>query len=346
MLSRAFRYPSALLGIAVLAGASLSGGMPLQKQSSFAGQVEALSEPGGYFDTDNLISNEQSYLQVFPELDRARAEGGAYVGVGPDQNFSYIGRVRPAIAFIVDIRRDNLLLHLLFKALFQQARTRVDYLALLFGRPVPRDTEHWRGQSIDRLIAYIDATAADPAGVTELRKRTDGVITRLGLPLSSDDLATIDRFHRSFINAGLELRFESAGRRPQGYYPTYRDLLLAVDPGGKQGNFLASEETFQFLKSMQARNLVVPVVGNLAGPRALVAIGRLLKRRGQGLSVFYASNVEFYLARAGTRDRFLDNLTQMPRTAHALVIRSVFGRFSGGSSSITESIDDVLAGAR
>ena len=77
-----------------------------------------LSERGGYFDTDNLISNEKSYLHVIPALRDGGVTGGAYIGVGPDQNFSYIAQVRPAIAFIVDIRRDNLLLHLLFKALF------------------------------------------------------------------------------------------------------------------------------------------------------------------------------------------------------------------------------------
>src|SRR5688572_28008824 len=63
-----------------------------------------LSEPEGYFDTDNLISNESSYLQVADQLDQAVPTGGVYLGVGPDQNFSYIARVRPRYAFILDIR--------------------------------------------------------------------------------------------------------------------------------------------------------------------------------------------------------------------------------------------------
>ena len=72
-----------------------------------------------------------------PDLKKRGVRGGAYVGVGPDQNFSYIAAIRPDVAFIVDVRRDNLLLHLLFKSLFTLARTRVEYLALLLGRPVP-----------------------------------------------------------------------------------------------------------------------------------------------------------------------------------------------------------------
>ena len=117
------------------------GGARTEAQSSFAAQVAALSEPAGYFDTDNLISNERSYLDVVPDLKKRGVKGGAYVGVGPDQNFSYIAAIRPEVVFIVDVRRDNLLLHLLFKSLFTLARTRVEYLAMLLGRPVPADAE-------------------------------------------------------------------------------------------------------------------------------------------------------------------------------------------------------------
>jgi hypothetical protein len=335
----------ALIAVALLLGAIRTDGIAVQ-ESTFAAQVEALSEPGGYFDTDNLISNERSYLQVLPDLERVTGRGGAYVGVGPDQNFSYIARIRPPIAFIVDIRRDNLLLHLLFKALFAQARTRVEYLSLLFGRPVPADGDRWRTEPIERLAAYIDGVAPDGQAVAALRARTDAVVIECGVPLSPADLATIDRFHRTFIEAGLDLRFESTGRPPQSYYPSYRDLLLAADARGRKGNFLASEEGFQFVKSLQARNLVVPVVGNLAGPKALVAIGNVLKRRGEPLSAFYTSNVEFYLMRSGTLDRFADNLAQIPRMPHAVVIRSVFGRFNGGSASIAEPIEEMLAARR
>src|SRR3954470_4200239 len=118
----------------------------------FARQVRELSEPGGSFDTDNLISNERSYLHVIPALKRATPSGGgAYVGVGPDQNFSYIAAARPNIAFIIDVRRDNLLLQLLCKALFSLSRTRVEYLAQLCGRPVPVGLEAWKTKSVKEV---------------------------------------------------------------------------------------------------------------------------------------------------------------------------------------------------
>ena len=106
-------------------------------QTGFAGLIERLSEPGGYFDTDNLISNETSYLHVMGKLREMGVTGGAYLGVGPSQNFSYMARIRPNIAFLVDIRRDNLLQHLLYKALFELSDSRIEYLAMLFGRRRP-----------------------------------------------------------------------------------------------------------------------------------------------------------------------------------------------------------------
>ena len=113
---------------------ALQGLEPAGARTTFAAQIERLSEAEGAFDTDNLISNERSYLEVIPALISAGVSGGAYIGVGPDQNFSYIARIRPAIAYIIDVRRDNLLLHLLFKALFANARSRVEYASLLTGR--------------------------------------------------------------------------------------------------------------------------------------------------------------------------------------------------------------------
>jgi hypothetical protein len=301
-------------------------------RDGFAAQVAALSEPPGYFDTDNLISNEGSYLQVVPDLQQVR--GGAYIGVGPDQNFSYIAATRPTVAFIVDIRRDNLLLHLLFKALFGLSRTRVEYLALLFGRPVPAKIDVWRDVTADRLVRYVDETSVDAVAFGKLGARVSAQVRSYGVPLSAEDFVTIDRFHRRFTTDGLGLRFQTIGRPPQSYYPTYRELLLARDPGGRQANYLASEQAFQFVRSLQAQDHVIPVVGDLGGTHALAAIGRLLSGRNERLATFYASNVEQYLFRNAAFPRFVDNLRRIPHDERTLIIRSVFGRWDGSSSHV------------
>ena len=315
-------------------------------QSSFASEIAALSEPAGYFDTDNLISNERSYLDVVPDLKKRGVRGGAYIGVGPDQNFTYIAAIRPDVAFIVDVRRDNLLLHLLFKSLFALARTRVEYLALLLGRPVPTDIESWRNAPLERVVSQAEAAPLDDRGVLALRRRVEDSLGKIGVPLSDKDLSTIDQFHRRFIGVGLDLKFQSTGRLPQSHYPSYRELLLATDALGERSNYLASEDSFQFIKSLHKRDAIVPVVGDLSGPRALAAIGTLLGQRGQRLSAFYASNVEFYLFSDDRFDRFVTNLGRLPRSGHGVIIRSVFGRYArgGGSTSQLQPVNELVDG--
>jgi hypothetical protein len=311
---------------------------------SFAGRIQQLSEQGGEFDTDNLISNERSYLEVVPALKTAGVSGGAYIGVGPDQNFSYIAQLRPSIAFIVDIRRDNLLLHLLFKALFAAAQNRVEYLALLTGRVLPERAETWRDASLDRVVQYIDD--AKPQGADELQRldrRIHDAIAAFGMSMSATDYATIQRFHHTFITNGLSLKFESHGRPPQRAYPTYRDLLVATDRGGKSWNFLASEKDFQFVKSLEADDLVVPVVGDLGGTHALAAVADLMTARNVRLSAFYISNVETYLF-GGKYSQFLDNVRRLPHDGRSHLIRSVF-RASVSSSEI-QPVNQFVAANR
>ena len=326
------------------------GGQP-NKPTAFASQVAELSEPEGTFDTDNLISNERSYLHVVPALRNGGVRGGAYLGVGPDQNFSYIAQIRPAIAFIVDIRRDNLLLQLLFKALFAEAPTRMHYLMLLFGRAPPAAADGWKTASIERLAAYV--SGSPPASDADARRaRLDAALARTGVPLSRTDVSTIHRFHDRFIAAGLSLKFESHGRGPRSYYPTYGELLLEGDRDGHHWNYLAAEDDYQFVRGLEQRDLVVPVVGNLSGPSALAKIGGLLERRGEKLSAFYTSNVEFYLFGDGTFGRYVENLRHLPHARNSVIIRSMFDgyAFSAGpgyySESFTQPVDDLLEGLR
>jgi len=297
--------------------------------SPLASLVERLSEPNGEFDTDNLISNESSYLHVMQALEQGGVTGGVYVGVGPDQNFSYIAHIRPTSAFIIDIRRDNLLLHLLFKAIFAASRNRMEYLSILTGRPAPDRLDSWRDASIEKIIAYLDM--AEPASSAWNGADLDKLhasIRATGIPLSAADLATIDRFRRAFVQAGLGLQFQSTGRPARDYYPTYRDLLLETDRRGRKLCFQASEDDFQFVKALEARDGLVPVVGNLSGSHALAAIGQEITRRGEKVSAFYVSNIENYLFRDGSFPRFVDNVKKLPRSDKSVIIRSLFGGMS------------------
>ena len=111
------------------------------------------------------------------------------------------------------------------------------------------------------------------------------------------------------------------------------------------GNYLGTENAFQFIKALQSRDLIIPVVGNLSGPSALASIGATVAQRRETLSVFYASNVEFYLFGEGTFREFIINLRRLPHNNQSLIVRSVFGRYAaaaGGSSSHTQSVATLI----
>jgi hypothetical protein len=296
-------------------------------KEEFAQIVEKFSEPNGYFDSDNLISNEASYLHVMGKIRELKVAGGAYIGVGPDQNFSYIAQIRPSIVFITDIRRDNLLQHLFFKSLFALAGNRLEYLCLLFGRPLPPDLKSWDSRSLQEIIGYLDKTPSKRELFEKTKAEVQSKAKSFGVKFVPADLDTISRIHTAFFDAGPDLKFTSRGRPPRWYYPSYRDLLFEKDLTGKHCNYLVSEDDFRFLRSLEERNLIVPVVANLAGEHAFKSIARYLNERGERVSALYTSNVEFYLMRGFSDDefkRFAENVSLLPRQERGVIIRSYF----------------------
>jgi hypothetical protein len=178
---------------------------------------------------------------------------------------------------------------------------------------------------VESLVTFIDALRATPTSARAARDLVRATVSTFGVPLSAADLATIDRFHGEFIDKGLALRFTSTGRAPQSYYPTLRQLILERDLSGRAASYLARESDFQFVKLMQQRNLIVPVVGDLAGSKAMPAIGRLLHQRGDRLAAFYASNAEDYVMRGGGFAQYAKSVLAFPRDARSVFIRSYFG---------------------
>lgn len=313
-------------------GATSTRALPALSDSAWAALVLSLSEEGGYFDTDNLISNERSYLHVLGPLRSMR--GGAYLGVGPDQSFSYLAAARPAVAFIVDIRRDNLLHHLLLRSLFALSSNRAEYLFRLHGRALPAELGAWDRAPLERILSRIDSLPIDPAAVRATRAGVDSLLRALPLPLTDADRSTIERFHREFVDAGTALRFRTFGRAPRPYYPTFRQLLLETDAAGRPGSFLVDEEDFRWVKALQAKNLVIPVVGDLAGPKAIRAIGAWLDLRGIGVTAYYTSNVEDYVWRDGHYDAFVANVRALPWAPGGVIVRSYFHNGFGGGPGI------------
>jgi hypothetical protein len=287
----------------------------------FGRYIEQWSEPEGYFDSDNFISNETSYLHVIGELTKRVQPGGIYLGVGPDQNLSYIAHTRPMLAIITDIRRQNMLEHLWFKALFEMAANRVEYLSLLISREPPRLKPNASFE--ETLIAIRGASTSEKLFQKNLAA-IKSILDKYKLRLSSEDLSKIEYVYRTFWMEGLDLRFSSIGRGNAMMYPSLEEMLLETDREGHFQNYLSSEELFQRLKKLEVENRLIPIVGDFAGSHAFKAVGAFLKANGLQLSTFYTSNVEFYLFDRPGWPRYISNLRALPLADNAIFIRSYF----------------------
>ncbi|MFN0120363.1 MAG: hypothetical protein ACKV2V_07670 [Blastocatellia bacterium] len=328
-----YNFPGALLLTLCLIGcpASVSGpsalmaGLP-EKRGEMQMIIDRITEPSGYFGSDNLVSNELSYQHVLSRLQQDGVSGGAYIGVGPDQNYTYIAQIKPRIAFMIDIRRDANLQHLMFKAAFHMSRNRLEYLSLLFAKPLPREPKKWEQASVtDLVVNFADRTPSNAKlaekNWEEMRRRVQG----FNLTLSPADYEKIHEIYNAFVSMGLETRYTIRDRPSGRFFPAFRDLLLEKDLEGRHRNYLANEEYFQYLKKMHERHLIIPVTGDLAGQKALREIGRYLQETGDKVSAFYTSNVEFYLFRQPESfQRFLENVKFLPIDKRSVVIRSYF----------------------
>jgi hypothetical protein len=277
----------------------------------------SVSEPAGAFlQSDNLVSNEIYFVDA---IRRLQPMGGIYIGVGPEQNFSYIAKLRPAIAFIIDIRQENRNLHLLYKALFELSADRAEFVSRLFSRERPAGLGAMT--SVQELFAKYEIVKPDGRLYEgNVRMVRDRLRDAHGFSLSMDDLAGIEAAFHRFYSEGPDIRYSRSypGEVPN---PSYRTLMIATDIRGQHGSYLATEDSFTFLKDLQAKNLIVPVVGDFAGPHAIRRVGDYIRQHRGTVSAFYASNVEVYLHRQQTA-AFCGSLAALPYDSRSWFIGS------------------------
>ncbi len=297
-------------------------GPGISKQE-FTSLINDISEAPGYFDSNNYISNETAYLHILPEMDNIGIEGGVYIGVGPGQNYSYIAKIRPSHAFIIDLRRGNMIQHLIYKVILEMAETRLEFLSILLSKPLGDLTVLDVQGTIDTLVKIFDRLPGNREFLdinTALIKKK---VATFDINITTDDVADIEEIMTIFFDRHLDLRWEWRSPWRRGLrFPTYREILLAKDLNGTYGNFLNTDRDFDFIKKMHAENLIVPVVGNFAGVHALNQIADYTRSKKEYVSAFYLSNVEFYLIPDGAMHQFAMNVKQLPINEKSILIRA------------------------
>jgi hypothetical protein len=319
----------------------------------------SLSEVDGSFRSDNLLSNELGFQYVIPELLRTAQQGRVYMGVGPEQNFTYIAALKPSMAFIVDIRHGNLDVHLLYKALFELSANRSEFVSKLFSRkPMTGFTPQTTGREL--FAAYSQAEASQELYDANLKAILDHLKTKRGFPLSAGDVDGITWAYANYYRFGPAISYNSSsssgiapaivgmqgtigGRRGGGNFTNYSDLMMADDGTGRERSFLANDENFMVLKNLETRNLLVPVVGDFGGPKAIREVGKYLKSVNAMVSAFYLSNVEQYLSQDGKTAAFLASVSTLPIDETSRFIRSASNQgFNGGGGNLGSGLGYML----
>jgi hypothetical protein len=288
--------------------------------AEFWRMVTDFSEPGGAFPYENFVSNEVSYQDILPEVTRIAKPGGAYLGVAPEQNFTYVAAIKPKVAFILDIRRQNMIELLMYKALFEMSANRVEFISRLFSRPKPVGLK--ANASAEEIFKAFEPIS----GNSDLYKQTlqainDRLIKQHQFKLTADDLKNIDYVFSVFLRGGPKMDYSYASSSPNNQVPSYYNLMVTTDGRGKNWSYLDTEDRYQYVRGMQLKNLIVPLVADFGGPKTIKTIGQYLKGHGATMSVFYISNVEDYLS--ATWSQYRANLAALPIDGSTLLIRFI-----------------------
>lgn len=279
----------------------------LARGASWSDLVRTLSEPETGPPGDNLVSNEDSYLRVCGEVARLVPQGGVYLGVGPEQNFSLMACGTFEQSFLIDYRRRNLLVHAVYKALFRLSEDRFRFLERLTART--------RGADGD-LAAFADPPMD--------RKRLEATIAEVRRTLEpeslfqADDWEPIATIQKRLAGPGLNARFLGLPG-----YSTLARMIQTRDRDGHLAHVFARKDRYERIRDWQIADRIVPVVGNFAAKAgAIQRIGDFMRSRSLAVAMIYVSDVEFFLVRNGGFAAYVENLENLPRLGGAVIVRT------------------------
>jgi hypothetical protein len=272
--------PAFLVALPLLVGARTAPeALPARlTDQEFWKLVTDSSEPDGTFRSDNLLSNEVWLQYVIPDLVKTATPGRVYMGVGPEQNFTYMVALKPTMAFIVDIRRGNLDLQLMYKALFEMSADRAEFVSLLFSKKRPEGLTA-ASTAGDIFGVLSEVPASESRFKDNLQAISDLLTKKHGFALSDSDLRGIEYIYNAFYLYGPKRQYSSTGSFGGTFQPTYADLMTATDGSGVARSYLANEENFQFMKDLETRNESLEAQVGSPGCRARLVRRRVSTRR-------------------------------------------------------------------
>jgi hypothetical protein len=233
----------------------------------------------------------------------------------------------------------------MYKALFEMSETRADFLSGLFARKRPAGLSE-KSTAAELFDAYAKASPDMALQRQHLRAMRDLLMNQHKFALRPADLEgpySVEYVYSTFVDNGVYLNYMV------GNNPSYADLMEIDDGTGLNRSYLATEDNYRFVRDMERKNLIIPLVGDFGGPKTIRAVAQYLKDHDATVSAFYLSNVEQYLFNDFKQREFYDNVAALPLDPGSTFIRTFSGggggfRFVSTLSSMKELLDEVKAG--
>ena len=252
---------------------------------------------------------------------RNAVAGGVYLGVGPEQNLTYIAAIRPAMA----LRRGHPppgrdAAPAVQGRIFELATDRADFIALLFSKPRPPDLDG--ATPIQRhLEPPTRRSPTDPRPGVEKRRpdreSADARSHRFTFT-AAESAPARSRFvpHSSCMVPTFR---RAAGAAPDGWVEAVAAARSPISPAGhtmiagEPQSFLSTEQNFQIGRRRCTRRISSSRSAEISpAPRRSAPSGTTFRQRGAVVSAFYVSNVEQYLFQDGKARAFYDNVAALP----------------------------------
>lgn len=311
-----------LLIISFFAGSVNSQTAPNISPAEFSKIIRDMSEDNGYFRGESWVTNELTYLDVIESIEKYDIKGGAYIGVAPEQNFTYMAAIRPQIAFLVDIRAQNRMQHLMFKILFEISETRIEFLSNLFSMPLKGETGVKIPDSksdINVIVNYLENSEQSRVLFNKnLSKMINTLNSKYKFNLTDWETSNIKHVYDHFYVENLNM----TNGPWRNSYPTLGEIFTDRDKSGRQLNVFNNREQFLFIKKMQIENKVIPITGDYGNTYALSKVAAYLKKHNLTVSAQYVSNAEQYIIRSrGNWNNWVKNIKNMPYNDKTVFIR-------------------------
>ncbi|RLT14098.1 MAG: hypothetical protein DWI24_03455 [Planctomycetota bacterium] len=286
-----------------------------ESSNTFGARIQALDGPAtGPASADNLMTNEDSIASVVDQIAKEVPPRQVYLGVGPDQNYTLMAHARPENCYVIDFRKKNQLLHLFHKALVEISTSRIQYLENFWAREISEEIRK-KGQTMDFIESFKNQSV-DPQKLDLIKQQVKSVCSGWNL-LNKSELDEISTLQSRLAGQGPDARFLALKM-----YPTIGSLITMKSRAGQPAHWLAQENYYSVLRTMQLENRILPINGDWSDEKGFARIVKRIEQDRQKVGLIYLSDVEFFLIRQGLFGKYVKNLMKLPLHADARIIRT------------------------